>query len=336
LASAMGQMTLFSGFRSPQSTPATKCLDATQTHFNWSASHPPRLSVSPGEAIEVETSLGGGARYLQSATPEDVREVTATSPGLFLTGPIFVEGAEPGDAIGIELLEIAIDDWGYTVVAPGFGLLEDEFPEPAVRIWDLTARHSAKFNDEITIALRPFLGAVGVAPPLGVVLPSIPPSRWGGNLDTRRFTSGSTLYLPVATEGALLSVGDAHAAQGDGEVCGSAIETSARVVLRLTVHKHRSLQSPVLHFRGSGTAGFRAGAHIATGIGPDLYVAAQEATRNLIEWLSARCGLSRVDAYMLCSVCADLSISEVVDRPNWVVSASLPLSIFGKSAPPGP
>lgn len=310
-----------------------KFLDAKEAHFDWSADHQPRLHVSPGETIQVQTSLGSGARYLESATPEDVREVTASSRGLSLTGPIFVAGAEPGDVLGIEVKEIAIDPWGYTSVAPGFGLLAEEFSEPAVRTWDLSQGDFAKFNEAIRVPLRPFLGAVGVAPPPGQVLPSIPPSQWGGNLDIRRFIPGSVLYLPVATDGALLSVGDSHGAQGDGEVCGTAIETSACATLRLTLHKRRGLRSPVLRVPGATALADPAGSYITTGIGPDLYSAAQEALRNLIEWLTAECELSRVDAYMLCSVCADLAICEVVDRPNWVISASLPLSIFLSGVP---
>jgi acetamidase/formamidase len=314
-----------------------KSLDASETHVIWSADLRPRLNILPGDTIEVHTSLGSGARYLQSATPEDIRQVTATSPGLSLSGPIFVEGAEPGDALGIELCEIAIAPWGYTTVAPGFGLLTDEFPEPAFRSWDLSMGDSARFNDNISVQLRPFLGAVGVAPPPGQVLPSIPPTRWGGNLDLRRFTAGSTLFLPIAAEGALLSVGDAHGAQGDGEVCGSAIETSARAVLRITLHKARPLPYPALRTLSSGPADLGGeGAYVTTGVGPDLYAAAQDAVRGLIAWLASQCGLSRVEAYMLCSVCLELAISEVVDRPNWVVSAAMPLAIFGQSKPASP
>jgi len=313
-----------------------KALDANETHVIWSADLEPRLRIMPGDTIEVQTSLGSGARYLQSATPDDIREITATSPGLSLTGPIFVEGAEPGDVLGIELCAIAIAPWGYTTVAPGFGLLADEFPQPAFRSWDLSMGDSAHFNDNITVQLRPFLGVVGVAPPPGQVLPTIPPTRWGGNLDVRRFTASSTLFLPVATEGALLSVGDAHGAQGDGEVCGSAIETSARAILRITLHKGRPLAYPALRTHSSGLDLGGEGAYVTTGVGPDLYAAAQDAVRGLIAWLVSQCGLSRVEAYMLCSVCLELAISEVVDRPNWVVSAAMPLAIFGRRKPASP
>jgi len=313
-----------------------KSLDADETHVVWSADLAPRLRIMPNDTIEVQTSLGSGARYRKGATPDDIREVTATSPGLSLTGPIFVQGAEVGDVLGIELCAITTASWGYTTVAPGFGLLTDEFPEPAFRSWDLSTGDSTRFNDDISVPLRPFLGAVGVAPPPGQVLPTIPPTRWGGNLDLRRFTAGAILFLPVATEGALLSVGDAHGAQGDGEVCGSAIETSARAVLQITLHKRRPLAYPALRTRSSGPDLGGEGVYVTTGVGPDLYAATQDAVRGLIAWLVSQCGLSRVEAYMLCSVCLELAISEVVDRPNWVVSATMPLAIFGRSKPACP
>lgn len=313
-----------------------KSLDASATHVIWSADIAPRIHIRPGDTIEVETSLGSGARYLESATPQDIREVVAASPGISMTGPIFVEGAEPGDVLGVEVCGITIGSWGYTAVAPGFGLLAEDFPEPAFRIWNLSNGHSARFDDNITVSLRPFLGAVGVAPPAGQVLPTIPPSRWGGNIDIQRLTAGATLYLPIASSGALLSVGDAHAAQGDGEVCGTAIETSASAVLRITLHKNRRLKYPALHSPAPKPEIHHAGSHITSGIGENLFTSAQDAIREMITWLEEYCGLAPVDAYMLCSVCVDLAICEIVDRPNWVVSATLPLSIFSHDPPIGP
>jgi acetamidase/formamidase len=273
---------------------------------------------------------------LESTTSKDIREVAASSPGISMTGPILVEGAEPGDVLGVEVCEISTGSWGYTVVSPGFGLLTEDFPEPAFRSWNLSNGYSAKFDDSITVPLHPFLGAVGVAPPAGQVLPTIPPSRWGGNIDIKRLTTGAILYLPVATSGALLSVGDAHAAQGDGEVCGAAIETSACAVLRVSLHKDRVIKYPALHTVAPKPDIFRDGAHITSGIGDNLFTAAQDAIREMITWLEENCELASVDAYMLCSVCVDLAICEIVDRPNWVVSAALPLSIFNHDPPIGP
>mgnify|MGYP000002909341 CR=1 FL=1 len=305
-------------------------LDAVTTHNVWSAELTPTLYVRPGETFEIETSLGGGARYLESATPDDVWEVARAAAGLALTGPVFVEGAEPGDVVGIELLEIAIADWGYTSIAPGFGLLTEDFPDPAVRIWDLSNKTAARFDDNITIPLEPFLGTIGVAPPAPAVLPTIPPTRWGGNFDTKRMTRNATVFLPVGAAGALVSLGDAHGAQGDGEVCGSAIETSCVAVVRISLHKETSIRFPM--FRSPAPAGRHNGSatHITTGIGPDLYLAAKEAVRGMIDWLVRRCDLTPVDAYILCSVCVDLSVNEIVDQPNWVVAANLPLSVFAR------
>ena len=306
-----------------------KQLDAAITHSVWSAALPPLLSIEPGETIRIATSLGSGARYRAGATtPADILEATRTSPGLALTGPIHIAGSEPGDVLDVELLELVIDTWGYTTIAPGFGLLSDDFPDPAFRQWDLSDGRAAPFDERISVPLEPFLGAVGVAPPEGQVLSTIPPTRWGGNLDVRQMRVGSTIFLPVAVPGALLSLGDAHGAQGDGEVCGTAIETSALASVRVTLHKGWRLAYPAI--RTSDSSPSRAGpAYVTTGIGPDLYGAAQEAVRGMIDYLGHTHHLSREDAYILSSVAVDLRISEIVDRPNWVVSASIPLRIFG-------
>jgi acetamidase/formamidase len=311
-------------------------LDTASTHSVWSSELTPILYVQPGETFEVETSLGGGARYLSSATPDDVREVTRTATGLALTGPIFVEGAELGDVVAIELREISISDWGYTVIAPGFGLLAEEFPEPAVRLWDLSNGTTTPFNDNITIPLEPFLGTIGVAPPSPAVLPTIPPSKWGGNLDTKRMTRGAIVFLPVGTAGALVSLGDAHGAQGDGEVCGSAIETSCVAALRITLHKNTSIRFPMFRSLASRQQCNGPATHSTTGIGSDLYVASQEAVRGMIDWLVRNCKITPVEAYFLCSVCVDLSVNEIVDQPSWVVAANLPLSVFRQTPPAQP
>lgn len=310
-----------------------KVLSCDRTHTTWSADHQPVLAVDPGDVIAVETSFGTGERYRISATAADILEVAAASSGIFLTGPILVTGAQPGDAVGIEILNLEIAPWGYTTVQPGFGLLADEFPEPAFRAWDLSGRANAAFNNAVVIPLNPFLGTIGVAPPPGEVRPTIPPSKWGGNLDNRRLTVGTTLYLPVAAPGALLSLGDAHAAQGDGEVCGTAIETSALATVRITLHKGRAPRFPVLRTGAEWDPLAGAARQVTTGVGPDLFFAAQDAVRGMIDWLEAEAHLSRVEAYMLCSACVDLAIGEIVDRPNWVVSASLPLGIFVDGAP---
>ncbi len=169
------------------------------------------------------------------------------------------------------------------------------------------------------------IGTIGVAHPEAGAFSVIPPTRYGGNMDIRHVGAGATLVLPVAVEGALLSLGDGHAAQGDGEICGTAIETSAIATIRLTLERDRALAAPML-FTDARTQ--RAGrAFATTGIGPDLMEAARDAATSMVEEIVRRTGLTALDAYLLASVCADLKISEIVDMPHWVVSLHLDASL---------
>jgi acetamidase/formamidase len=303
-------------------------LDDGCQHHQWRADIAPRLTVDPGAIVEFTTSAGIGARYTAQSVDADVLRRPPGPVGLSLTGPVYVRGAEPGDCLEIDVLGIDIADWGYTVVSPEMGLLKDEFPFPVFRSWDLSSGTTARMGRGIAVPIDPFLGTIGVAPPHGTVLDSIPPSRWGGNLDTRQLNAGARLWLPVAVEGALLSVGDAHAAQGDGEVCGSAIETTARARLRIGVRKGVGLAAP--EFETGQPDRLRAGgrSHATMGVGPNLMEAARNAIRAMIRYLGREHGLAREDAYVLCSVAVDLRISEIVDAPNWIVSAFLPLDLF--------
>jgi acetamidase/formamidase len=157
----------------------------------------------------------------------------------------------------------------------------------------------------------------------------VPPSRFGGNVDTKHLNPGATLYLPVGVEGALFSLGDTHAAQGDGEVCGTAIETAMAATLRLTVRKDLRVDAPQIDLpRGLHADQSASPQHVCTGVGPDLLEAARDAVRAGIAYLGERHGLDREEAYALLSVAADLRIHEVVDAPNWVVGAFIPLAIF--------
>ncbi|HEY6541125.1 MAG TPA: acetamidase/formamidase family protein, partial [Ktedonobacteraceae bacterium] len=223
--------------------------------------------------------------------------------------------------------------WGWTAIIPGFGLLADEFTEPALKIWQLEggADGWAEFAPGIRVPLAPFCGETGLAPGKPGALSTIPPYRHGGNMDTKHLTKGAHLYLPVEAEGALYSMGDGHAAQGDGEVCGTAIETPMRATVRLTVRKDVQVQEPQFLTAGPLAARSNTAAYYATdGIGPDLMEAARNAIRHMIDHLQRTYGLSRTDAYMLCSVAVDLKICEIVDAPHWLISAFLPQSIFAK------
>ena len=197
-------------------------------------------------------------------------------------------------------------------------------------MFDLSDGDVARFGDDAAIPLSPFLGTMGVCPEGASAQPVMPPGRFGGNLDTRQLVRGTTLYLPVELEGALFSTGDAHGCQGDGEVCVTGLEAPMHAELRFTVEKGRRLPAPQYRTAaGSLTPRVDSGAFYGTtGVGPDLYENAQNAVRAMIDHLTGRTGLSPEDAYLLCSLCVDLKISEVVDAGQWVVSAVLPEAVL--------
>ncbi len=297
-------------------------------HLAWDPAIPPVLSVPSGGVVEFDTLDASGGQLTATSTIADIATLDFSRVDQ-VNGPVEIEGAEPGDTLQVELLEFEPADWGWTASIPGFGLLADEFPEPLIRITRLpgpTGR--AEFLPGIRIPIAPFCGEIGVAP-LSGPRSTIPPDLHGGNMDTRHLTAGATLFLPVFVPGARFSLGDGHAAQGDGEVCGTAIETPMRVVARLTVRKDLHLTGPEFTTAGGDAAAVPIGRRYATdGIGPDLLGAARDATMRMIDWLGREHGLAAGDAYMLCSVAIDLRISEIVDMPHYVVTAHCPLSIF--------
>ena len=243
-----------------------------------------------------------------------------------LAGPVFVDGAEPGDALLVEVVEVTVADFGWSYVQPGFGLLE-EFERPFLYKWRLNNKRRATFEKGITIPLSPFCGVLGVAPRKRGLTEVGPPGRHGGNMDIRHLTAGSSVRIPVQVEGALFSTGDVHAAMGDAEVCGTAIECAGSAKLRLSLEKEAGgLAYP--RFSTTGDDKPRRGYVGATGIGPDLMEATKESVRNMVGWLAGTYGLAREEAYILCSVAADVRVHEVVDRPNWVVGTMISRDIF--------
>ncbi|PLS78152.1 MAG: acetamidase [Chloroflexi bacterium] len=298
-----------------------------QRHLAWDNSIEPVLRIASGETVTIDAVEASGGQLGPDSTIDDMARLdfAACDP---VQGPIYVQDAQPGDTLQIEMLDLETADWGWTAIIPGFGLLADEFAEPALKIWKLQDGF-AEFVPGIRLPLEPFCGEIGVAPAETGAFSTIPPGPNGGNIDTKHLTKGATIYLPVLAPGALFSIGDGHAAQGDGEVCGTAIETPMRITLRLTVRK--DLHVPELQYCTAGPLTPRtniAPYYATTGHGPDLMEAARNAVRNMIEYLERTYGLSRANAYMLCSVAADLKINEIVDAPNWIVGAYMPTSIF--------
>jgi acetamidase/formamidase len=301
-----------------------------QWHLAWDNSIAPVATIASGETVTFDALDASCGQITAESTVEAIRSLDFSRVDQ-INGPIYVEGAAPGDTLEVEFLDLQPADWGWTAIIPGFGLLADEFPEPALKIWRLEggAEGWAEFAPGIRIPLAPFCGEIGLAPGASGAFSTIPPYRHGGNMDTRHITRGTRLYLPVEVPGALFSLGDGHAAQGDGEVCGTAVETPMRTTVRLTVHKDMPIPEPQFLTGGplitrTNTAPY----YVTDGIGPDLVEATRQAVRHMIDHLQHRYGLARSDAYMLCSVAVDLKLCEVVDMPHWTVGAFLPQSIF--------
>jgi acetamidase/formamidase len=298
-------------------------------NYVWDNSLAPALEVESGESVFL---------HVRDASDEQINadsDVAAVGRLDFshvnpVSGPVFVKGAKPGDVLEVELLEFVPQAWGWTAIIPGFGLLADEYPDPWLRISRVDAESGrVRFSDRVTLPYRPFPGTIGVALPEAGAHPVLPPSRFGGNIDTKHLNVGTRLYLPVGVEGALFSLGDTHAAQGDGEVCGTAIETAMDVVVRLSVRRDFSVDAPQYHLQAGALAAHEQSSyHVCTGVAPDLMEATRGAVRATIRFLGERYGLDREEAYAVASVAVDLRIHEVVDAPNWVVGAFTPETIF--------
>lgn len=299
-------------------------------HFGWDRSIPPVEKVAPGSTIKFECVDSGSGHFTPDSTVADVStlDFAKVNP---VTGPIFVDGAKPGDALKITIHAFEPSGFGWTANIPGFGLLADQFKDPALALWkyDPATLEPALFGKHARVPLKPFAGTIGVALAEEGLHSVVPPRRVGGNLDIRDLAAGTTLYLPIEVEGALFSIGDTHAAQGDGEVCGTAIESAMNVALTLDLVKDANLSMPRFTTPGPVTRHLDGkGYEVTTGIGPDLWTGAKAALSNMIDLLGKQHNLSAEDAYMLCSVCGDLRISEIVDMPNWVVSFYFPRVVF--------
>ncbi|MEA2323694.1 MAG: hypothetical protein QOD81_3544 [Solirubrobacteraceae bacterium] len=306
----------------------THYFPTDRVHFTWDEGNEPVLEIDSGDTVVVETRDVSDNQFGPTSTTEVIAGLDwdRVYP---LAGPIAVRGAAPGDTLAVEILDLRTRGWGWTAVLPGLGLLSDDFADPYLRIFDLTHGDRFFFRDDIVVPIEPFMGTMGVCPAGASQQPVMPPGPFGGNMDTRQLVAGGTLYLPVQVDGALFSCGDAHAAQGDGEVCVTGLECPMYGALRFTLQKGRSIPAPQYETPGPltphvGSGGF----YGTTGVGADLYENAQNAVRAMIAHLGENHGLSPEDAYLLCSLCVDLKISEIVDAGQYVVSAVLPQAIF--------
>jgi formamidase len=355
----------------------SRCVDEPDIcHNRWHPDIKPSIEVEPGDIVEIETRDALDGQISNRSGIEDVSnaDLNLVHP---LTGPIYVKGAKPGDLLVVEILDIVSDSFGFSVVIPGFGFLRDLFPKPYKARWIIDGGYAVSPEiPNVRIPGDPFFGVMGVAPSKallesirrreedlrargGIVLPpdprgavpqrepiaseglrTIPPRENGGNLDVRHFSPGSRVYFPVFVEGALFSIGDAHFTQGDGEVCGTAVEMRARARLRFYIvregSKKYNIRSPVFRPSENSLRRFTWSKTVAiTGFGviddknesENTTLSARHALLNAIDLLE-RVGYTREQAYVIASVAIDLRISQLVDVPNFTVTAFLPLDIF--------
>ena len=310
-----------------EATPATVAVG-----YYWSEAKP-ALRIASGDIIDVDTLLTNNPNGLSRAGVADdkiqaslkaiVAEVTGDRRGPgghILTGPVYVEGAEPGDALEVKILSIDLPiDYGYNGCS-GF-VPENCEPGSLSKIMTLDRKSmTSEFAPGIVIPLRPFYGSMGVAPPpeLGRVS-SNPPGKHAGNMDNKELVAGSTLYIPVFVSGALFEIGDGHAAQGDGEVDQTAIETSLRGRLQLTVRKGMALNFPRAE---------TATDYISMAFDPDLTKATTMAIQEMVDFIAARWKMNKHQAYQLVSLAGNVAVTQLVDKPNHGIHVRLPKSIF--------
>jgi acetamidase/formamidase len=371
--------------QAPAAGPGAKTIDGFSKvlHNRFNQDIPPVLSVHEGENVQFlcrdALDIGTAARTL---TPNGILtlDLAKVHP---LTGPVSIEGAEPGDVLEVEIVDVApLVDFGYVTIGPALGLFGGLQPDvlapfhqfteasqlsdptagkvagaipenqpfnsgaPFVQIFTFNKGQNTGFASFVgkdtgrkaQIPIAPFMGVYGVAPLRKGMYRTVPPNvsgGMGGNTDIKQFTRGSRLYYPVYVNGAKFSVGDGHMAQGDGEVCVTAIETLMAVTCRFKVIKNTIIESPQAIVPSANPTDLgltkemlAKGFYHTTGVGPDLMANAKKAVRAMIEWLVRDQGLSLHEAYAICSVAGDLKISEIVDIPNWVVSMTVPRGIF--------
>jgi acetamidase/formamidase len=310
--------------------PAQHVIHVSPPNISWgffTADAKPALTIKSGETVTMDTICGDPEMLVGlGATPDEpIREMREMYAKVqergthFLTGPVAVEGAMPGDVLEVEILDIRLrSPYGWMAFGPGSGTLPDEFPYLRRKLVPLDQRNKVgEFAPGVRIPLHPFFGSFGVAPPSGRISSALPGFN-GSNLDNKDLIAGTKVYLPVHVPGALFAAGDGHATQGDGEVCGTAVETNLTGVFRLTVRKDMRLRWP----RAETPTHF-----ITMGLDEDLDEAARRATKEMIDYLSTVRGLSRDDAYMLTSAAVDLQVTQVVDGVKGV-HAMLPKTIF--------
>lgn len=304
---------------------AQHVLSAEPTHSRWNADQPPRLAIESGDIVHFECQDSSGSQVRPGMTVQEFIAIDRSKIHA-LTGPVAVQGAMPGDVLQVDVLEVRHKGWGWSSVIEGLGFLKQRFREPFLFHWDLAdaVTHSLV---PAAVPLRPFCGIMGVAPAERGEFRTRAPGVFGGNMDVRELCSRATLYLPVQQPDALFSCGDAHAAQGDGEVCINGIECPADVSLRFRLHKAQSLRGPLVESPPVRQNEDR-GSWVVVESATDALEAARSATDRMIDLLAERWSMEPVHAYLLCSVAMKLQLSQVVNEPMITVAAAIPKSVL--------
>jgi acetamidase/formamidase len=301
-------------------------LSAEPTHSVWDRSLPPRLHIEPGDEVQIACVDASGGQVKPGMTTTEYLGIDRTRIHA-LTGPVWIQGAEPGDVLEIDVLATQHCGWGWSSIVEGLGFLKDRFRTPYLFHWQLDGDTTSSLHPAV-VPVRPFLGVMGVARGEDGAFRTRPPGPFGGNLDVRELCAGSRLYLPVYNPGALFSCGDGHAAQGDGEVCINGIECPLDVTLRFHLHKHQPLAGPIVEATDTAATDCSTDSWVVVETGTDLACAARAATHRMIDLLVSLWKLSDIHAYILCSVAMRLRLSQVVNEPVHTVSASISKQIL--------
>ena len=304
----------------------TYSLSAEPTHSVWDRSLEPRLHIEPGDQVHFECVDASGGQVHPGMTVDEYQKIDRTRIHA-LTGPVWIEGAEPGDVLQIDVLSTQHRGWGWSSIIEGLGFLKERFRTPYLFHWQLDGNETRSLFPAV-LPVRPFLGVMGVARAEDGSFRTRPPGPFGGNLDVRELCAGSKLYLLIYNPGALFSCGDGHAAQGDGEVCINGIECPLDVTLGFHLHKQQPLTGPVVESSESVAPDTRGDAWVVVESAEDAAEAARGATNRMIDLLVSRWGFSEVHAYILCSVALRLRLSQVVNEPMYTVSGAIAKSIL--------
>ncbi len=303
-------------------------LQAEPTHSVWDRELSPRLSIESGDTVRFECVDASGGQVRPGMTLESFLKIDTTRIHA-LTGPVRIDGAEPGDVLEVRVCETRHQGWGWSSVLRNLGFLKDRFVEPYLFHWDLRGDESLSLAPA-RVSLRPFLGVMGVARAETGSFRTRPPGSFGGNLDVRELCAGSRLFLPVLVPGALFSCGDGHAAQGDGEVCINGIEAPLEATLEFHLHRGQRLSGPFVETSAADAGS--AGEWVVVESGTEMTAVARAATSRMIDLLVSRWGFSEVHAYVLCSVAMKLRLSQVVNEPMYTVSAAISKAVLPERA----